>query len=72
MIVFTNVTGDIISWFLLSGTGFAISLIQDVLFQNEKDVASLDPWLLRAMDACISDIFLNQDADAFIHLQRQR
>ncbi|CAB1332793.1 unnamed protein product, partial [Coregonus sp. 'balchen'] len=32
---------------------------------NEKDVASLDPWLLKEMDACISDIFLNQDADAF-------
>jgi hypothetical protein len=38
------------------------------LFQNEKDVASLDPWLLKEMDACISDIFLNQDADAFIQL----
>uniref|UniRef100_A0A673WHB1 YTH N6-methyladenosine RNA binding protein C2 n=1 Tax=Salmo trutta TaxID=8032 RepID=A0A673WHB1_SALTR len=35
---------------------------------NEKDVASLDPWLLREMDACISDIFLNQDTDAFIQL----
>ncbi|CAB1318506.1 unnamed protein product [Coregonus sp. 'balchen'] len=35
---------------------------------NEKDVASLDPWLLKEMDACISDIFLNQDADAFIQL----
>uniref|UniRef100_A0A4W5PYT4 YTH N6-methyladenosine RNA binding protein C2 n=1 Tax=Hucho hucho TaxID=62062 RepID=A0A4W5PYT4_9TELE len=43
-------------------------LIQAVLFQNEKDVASLDPWLLKEMDACISDIFLNQDADAFIQL----
>uniref|UniRef100_A0A673ZUT1 RNA helicase n=1 Tax=Salmo trutta TaxID=8032 RepID=A0A673ZUT1_SALTR len=35
---------------------------------NEKDVASLDPWLLKEMDACISDIFLNQDADAFVQL----
>ncbi|KAG7476581.1 hypothetical protein MATL_G00084360 [Megalops atlanticus] len=36
--------------------------------QTEKDVASLDPWLLKEMDACISDIFLNQDADAFVQL----
>ncbi|XP_036384365.1 3'-5' RNA helicase YTHDC2 [Megalops cyprinoides] len=35
---------------------------------TEKDVASLDPWLLKEMDACISDIFLNQDADAFVQL----
>uniref|UniRef100_A0AAY5KMB6 RNA helicase n=1 Tax=Esox lucius TaxID=8010 RepID=A0AAY5KMB6_ESOLU len=35
---------------------------------SEKDVASLDPWLLKEMDACISDIFLNQDADAFVQL----
>lgn len=36
--------------------------------QNEKDVASLDPWLLKEMDACISDIFLNEDHDAFVQL----
>ncbi|KAJ8395601.1 hypothetical protein AAFF_G00030820 [Aldrovandia affinis] len=35
---------------------------------SEKDVASLDPWLLKEMDACISDIFLSQDADAFVQL----
>ncbi|XP_062334436.1 3'-5' RNA helicase YTHDC2 isoform X1 [Osmerus eperlanus] len=35
---------------------------------NEKDTGSLDPWLLKEMDACISDIFLNQDADAFVQL----
>ncbi|XP_062409624.1 3'-5' RNA helicase YTHDC2 [Sardina pilchardus] len=35
---------------------------------NEKDVASLDPWLLKEMDACISDIFLNEDNDAFVQL----
>lgn len=38
------------------------------LCQNEKDTGSLDPWLLKEMDACISDIFLNQDADAFVQL----
>ncbi|KAL0965522.1 hypothetical protein UPYG_G00282400 [Umbra pygmaea] len=35
---------------------------------KEKDASSLDPWLLKEMDACISDIFLNQDADAFVQL----
>ncbi|XP_067295893.1 3'-5' RNA helicase YTHDC2 [Pseudorasbora parva] len=35
---------------------------------SEKDVATLEPWLLREMDACISNIFLNQDADAFTQL----
>lgn len=36
--------------------------------QSEKDVATLEPWLLREMDACISNIFLNQDAEAFTQL----
>ncbi|XP_073697034.1 3'-5' RNA helicase YTHDC2-like isoform X1 [Garra rufa] len=35
---------------------------------SEKDVATLEPWLLKEMDACISSIFLNQDADAFVQL----
>ncbi|KAJ8287216.1 hypothetical protein GJAV_G00048990 [Gymnothorax javanicus] len=35
---------------------------------TEKDVGSLDPWLLKEMDACISDVFLSQDADAFVQL----
>ncbi|XP_030640259.1 3'-5' RNA helicase YTHDC2 [Chanos chanos] len=35
---------------------------------SEKDASSLEPWLLREMDGCISDIFLNQDAEAFIQL----
>ncbi|XP_051750884.1 3'-5' RNA helicase YTHDC2-like [Ctenopharyngodon idella] len=35
---------------------------------SEKDVATLEPWLLREMDTCISNIFLNQDAEAFIQL----
>lgn len=37
-------------------------------FQSEKDVTSLEPWLLREMDNCISSIFLQQDADAFVQL----
>lgn len=37
-------------------------------FQSEKDVTSLEPWLLKEMDACISSIFLQQDADAFVQL----
>ncbi len=39
-----------------------------VCAQSEKDVATLEPWLLREMDACISNIFLNQDADVFVQL----
>ncbi|KAI4886479.1 hypothetical protein NFI96_011911 [Prochilodus magdalenae] len=35
---------------------------------NEKDVTSLEPWLLKEMDTCISDIFLEQEGDAFIQL----
>ncbi|KAI1904626.1 hypothetical protein AGOR_G00007630 [Albula goreensis] len=35
---------------------------------NEKDMALLDPWLVKEMDACISDVFLSQDADAFVQL----
>ncbi|KAL2100516.1 hypothetical protein ACEWY4_004910 [Coilia grayii] len=42
----------------------------DAIFSqlNEKDVASLDPWLLKEMDACLSDIFLNEDQNAFVQL----
>ncbi|XP_018589914.1 3'-5' RNA helicase YTHDC2 isoform X2 [Scleropages formosus] len=36
--------------------------------QNEKDVASLEPWLVEEMDSCISDIFLNKNVDAFAQL----
>ncbi|XP_060769254.1 3'-5' RNA helicase YTHDC2 isoform X2 [Neoarius graeffei] len=35
---------------------------------SEKDVTSLEPWLLKEMDTCISSIFLQQDADAFVQL----
>nr|XP_055054283.1 3'-5' RNA helicase YTHDC2 isoform X2 [Misgurnus anguillicaudatus] len=35
---------------------------------SEKDVATLEPWLLREMDTCISEIFLKQDADIFVQL----
>ncbi|KAM4614595.1 3'-5' RNA helicase YTHDC2 isoform 2-T2 [Polymixia lowei] len=35
---------------------------------NETDLACLEPWLQKEMDTCISNIFLNQDTDAFIQL----
>ncbi|KAF5909510.1 putative ATP-dependent RNA helicase YTHDC2 isoform X1, partial [Clarias magur] len=35
---------------------------------GEKDLSSLEPWLLKEMDSCISSIFLQQDADAFMQL----
>ncbi|KAF7688481.1 3'-5' RNA helicase YTHDC2 isoform X2 [Silurus meridionalis] len=35
---------------------------------NEKDVTSLEPWLLKEMDTCISSVFLQQEADAFVQL----
>ncbi|KAK3527693.1 hypothetical protein QTP86_034156 [Hemibagrus guttatus] len=35
---------------------------------SEKDVTSLEPWLLKEMDNCISSIFLQQEADAFVQL----
>ncbi|KAI5615726.1 putative ATP-dependent RNA helicase YTHDC2 isoform X1 [Silurus asotus] len=35
---------------------------------NEKDVTSLEPWLLKEMDTCISNVFLLQEADAFVQL----
>uniref|UniRef100_A0A8C9VBT5 RNA helicase n=1 Tax=Scleropages formosus TaxID=113540 RepID=A0A8C9VBT5_SCLFO len=39
-----------------------------IFSQNEKDVASLEPWLVEEMDSCISDIFLNKNVDAFAQL----
>uniref|UniRef100_UPI003AAAF468 3'-5' RNA helicase YTHDC2 isoform X2 n=1 Tax=Centroberyx gerrardi TaxID=166262 RepID=UPI003AAAF468 len=35
---------------------------------SENERAHLDPWLLKEMDTCISNVFLNQDADTFIQL----
>nr|UZE37972.1 YTH domain containing 2 [Miichthys miiuy] len=35
---------------------------------NENGTEQLEPWLLKEMDSCISNIFLNEDQDAFIQL----
>ncbi|KAM5193048.1 3'-5' RNA helicase YTHDC2 [Mantella aurantiaca] len=42
----------------------------DALFNQlmEKDVNSLEPWLIKEMDCCLSDIWLNKDVDAFAQL----
>ncbi|XP_053557527.1 3'-5' RNA helicase YTHDC2 [Bombina bombina] len=42
----------------------------DTVFSQltEKDVTSLEPWLIKEMDACLSDIWLNTDADTFAQL----
>lgn len=37
-------------------------------FQSENNPEQLEPWLVREMDSCISNIFLNEDQDAFIQL----
>lgn len=49
-------------------SGVFFKLLFSPCAQSEKDVATLEPWLLREMDACISNIFLHQDSDAFIQL----
>lgn len=33
--------------------------------KTEKDVNCLEPWLIKEMDACLSDIWLRKDVDAF-------
>ncbi|XP_056289320.1 3'-5' RNA helicase YTHDC2 isoform X2 [Pseudoliparis swirei] len=38
----------------------------DTLAENEAE--QLEPWLLKEMDSCISNIFLNEDQDVFIQL----
>ncbi|KAL6097396.1 ythdc2 [Pungitius sinensis] len=35
---------------------------------TENDTEQLEPWLLREMDSCIYNIFLNEDQDTFIQL----
>ncbi|KAH0501853.1 putative ATP-dependent RNA helicase YTHDC2 [Microtus ochrogaster] len=39
----------------------------DAVFSQltEKDVNCLEPWLIKEMDACLSDIWLHKDVDAF-------
>lgn len=38
-------------------TGFSL--------QTEKDANCLEPWLIKEMDSCLSDIWLHKDIDAF-------
>ncbi|KAK2819379.1 hypothetical protein Q5P01_024940 [Channa striata] len=35
---------------------------------NENGSEELEPWLLKEMDSCISNIFLNEDQDAFVQI----
>ncbi|XP_063820212.1 3'-5' RNA helicase YTHDC2 [Pseudophryne corroboree] len=35
---------------------------------TEKDVNCLEPWLIKEMDSCLSDIWLRRDVDAFAQL----
>ncbi|KAM4050942.1 3'-5' RNA helicase YTHDC2 isoform 2-T5 [Anomaloglossus baeobatrachus] len=35
---------------------------------TEKDVNCLEPWLIKEMDSCLSDIWLHRDLDAFAQL----
>nr|XP_040053239.1 3'-5' RNA helicase YTHDC2 isoform X1 [Gasterosteus aculeatus aculeatus]XP_040053241.1 3'-5' RNA helicase YTHDC2 isoform X1 [Gasterosteus aculeatus aculeatus] len=35
---------------------------------TESDTEQLEPWLLREMDSCIYNVFLNEDQDTFIQL----
>ncbi|CAJ0958133.1 unnamed protein product [Ranitomeya imitator] len=35
---------------------------------TEKDVNCLEPWLIKEMDSCLSDIWLCRDLDAFAQL----
>ncbi|XP_027526656.1 3'-5' RNA helicase YTHDC2 isoform X1 [Neopelma chrysocephalum] len=39
----------------------------DTVFNQltEKDVNSLEPWLIKEMDSCLSDIWLHKDIDSF-------
>ncbi|KAM3937213.1 3'-5' RNA helicase YTHDC2 isoform 2-T2 [Leptodactylus fuscus] len=42
----------------------------DAVFSQltEKDVNCLEPWLIKEMDSCLSDIWLHRDIDAFAQL----
>ncbi|XP_075457659.1 3'-5' RNA helicase YTHDC2 isoform X2 [Ascaphus truei] len=42
----------------------------DTVFSQltEKDVNCLEPWLIKEMDSCLSDIWLHRDVDAFAQL----
>ncbi|XP_073532332.1 3'-5' RNA helicase YTHDC2-like isoform X2 [Phyllobates terribilis] len=42
----------------------------DTVFSQltEKDVNCLEPWLIKEMDLCLSDIWLHRDLDAFAQL----
>uniref|UniRef100_A0A8C3GAK2 RNA helicase n=1 Tax=Cyclopterus lumpus TaxID=8103 RepID=A0A8C3GAK2_CYCLU len=59
------------SGFVLISSVYHISLDRgDSAFNTltENDTEQLEPWLLKEMDSCISNIFLNEDQDVFIQL----
>ncbi|XP_062369135.1 3'-5' RNA helicase YTHDC2-like [Cinclus cinclus] len=42
----------------------------DTVFNQlmEKDVNCLEPWIVKEMDSCLSDIWLHKDIDSFAHV----
>lgn len=36
-----------------------------LFLQTEKDANCLEPWLIKEMDSCLSDIWLHKDIDSF-------
>ncbi|KAF1377148.1 hypothetical protein PFLUV_G00197580 [Perca fluviatilis] len=58
--------------------GSALGLLQDSSYLDggyntsnkppDNDAEQLEPWLQKEMDSCISNVFLNEDQDAFIQL----
>uniref|UniRef100_A0A8C3ATJ1 RNA helicase n=1 Tax=Cyclopterus lumpus TaxID=8103 RepID=A0A8C3ATJ1_CYCLU len=53
---------------LPSGFVLISSPLYLLVSQTENDTEQLEPWLLKEMDSCISNIFLNEDQDVFIQL----
>ena len=45
-----------------------VKFVCDFVLQNQNGTEQLEPWLLKEMDSCISNIFVNEDQDTFIQL----
>lgn len=50
---------------LFKGIHHFNSVFFSFFLQTEKDANCLEPWLIKEMDSCLSDIWLHKDIDSF-------
>lgn len=65
---FLRLHPDKLYWVLVLFKNLTVDSVCDFVWQNEHGTEQLEQWLMKEMDSCISNIFLNEDQDAFTQL----